>query len=59
MVSTGDGKTPDAGPHYFELNVLVDVFKVGGMTQTAIVDHEDGAKLPANACVGPPKLRAV
>lgn len=58
MVATSDGK-PSRGPGKYEMGALVDVIVVGACTQTAVVPHEDGAQLPANACVGPPKLRVV
>lgn len=58
MVSTGDGASP-SGPGKYEMGALVEVYTAGAMTQTAVVAHEDGTQLPANACVGPPKLRVV
>lgn len=56
MVSVGDGAR---GPSKYEVGALVEVTRNGPMIQTVVVQHEDGAQLPANACVGPPKLRAV
>lgn len=52
-----DGQT--GGPGKYESGALVEVQKDGPCTVSAIVPHEDGTELPANACVGPPKLRAV
>ena len=43
----------------YEVGVLVEVHVDGPVTGSAVVPHEDGAQLPANACVGPPKLRIV
>ena len=43
----------------YETGALVEVTVNGAVTGSAVVPHEDGAQLPANACVGPPKLRVV
>ena len=58
MVATSDGRRTH-GPSKYELGALVDVTINGSVTGSAVVAHEDGAQLPANACVGPPKLRVV
>jgi hypothetical protein len=58
MVATSDGK-PSRGPGKYEMGALVEVTVDGPVTGSAVVPHEDGAQLPANACVGPPKLRVV
>jgi hypothetical protein len=47
------------GPSKYESGTLVEVHKDGPCTQSAAVPHKDGDPLPANACIGPPKLRAV
>ena len=49
----------ERGQSKYEPGALVEVTKDGPCTMSAVVAHEDGTELPANACVGPPKLRAV
>lgn len=51
------GSTGEYRP--FEIGALVDVAREGPVTRTMVVPHVDGEQLPANACVGPPKLRLV
>lgn len=58
MVATSNGAEP-TGPGKYECGALVEVHKDGPVTGTAVVPHTDGDLLPANACIGPPKLRVV
>jgi hypothetical protein len=53
-----DGSPPDALCPW-EMGALIEVYKGDGVTGYTVLPHEDGADLPANACVGPPKLRSI
>jgi hypothetical protein len=50
---------PEVQSRPWEVGRLVEVTKDGPVTGYVLIPHVDGDELPANACVGPPKLRAI
>lgn len=53
-----DGSPPDP-MRPWEPGSLLEVTKTQVCTGYSVVPHVDGDQLPANSCVGPPKLRSI